>query len=119
MDEDKLHGWSDLLGNGEVIIIAIVIAAGAVGDLLSHERRKMLSNAALINAFMAFVVAAIGSLVYGRTTVRTRNAPTEDVNKLAAQLTHTTMASVALFAVSLIVGLCTIFLNTWEEKNSQ
>lgn len=112
---ERLTGWNDILSNGELIIIAVTISAGSVGDLLSTERRKALSLVALICVSVSILNVFAGSMIYGWAAVQTR-VTTSIGDVTTAQMTNITMASGIIFALSCAVGLSTIVLTTWWQE---
>jgi hypothetical protein len=114
LEDSKLHGWSDILSSGELILIAVTMAAVAIGDLMLNKLEGPFSLGAIVNVWMAILVVFAGSLLYGRATIRIRSSLAEGAAS-AAQMTHTTLISAIIFVASCVVGMCTIAITTWEE----
>jgi hypothetical protein len=100
------ESFKALLGNGELLIIATVISAAVIGDLLFDVSGYSGKNgiiAAILCAF-ALLLVVVSVLAYGLVTVSPHNPY---VGNTAAAV-----ISVMLFLLSLLVGAIAVFFST-------
>lgn len=111
-------GWTRVVKDGELLLVASVLAVGAVGELLA-DALKGLSLSAIINVACA-VALMLGSVRFysridaSKFVVATKEGPVF----LGVAPQHVVGWSLVAFVVCIVIGGSTIWIKTVGERGS-
>lgn len=107
-------GFFDVLSNGELLVIATVLAAAAAAEPLSRLKTDPKGapgeTAVLIGAI---IVAVFGAALYGIITALGPEGHDKDAGQHVSS--WPAILAIGVFIVALLVGAGMVFVGAWEE----
>ena len=68
IDRDEAFHFSDVLGSGQLLLVAVAIAASAIGELIAIEVTDMQKVPKVLALGLAFLVVIVSALWFGDIT---------------------------------------------------
>lgn len=118
--DGRAPGFFDVLSNGELLVIATVLAAASAGEPLSRlktdKKGPTGETAVLIGAIIVAVfVAAIYGIIAALGTEGHRHATQHVTDASQGSSSWPAILGIGGFIAALLVGAATVFVGAWED----